>query len=109
MREEIEIVGLEIVNRPNKSNILILSYFDMRTRGFLFRGCVLLRTPDGVINWWPPRLHNGGEDQRRLVGIEDSELRAGICERALRAHEQLTGQPALTYSDVSGSGKAPGD
>ena len=50
MRDEIEIVGLEIVNRPNKSNVLVLSYFDMRTRGFIFRGCALFRTPDGAIN-----------------------------------------------------------
>lgn len=108
MRDEIEIVGLEIVNRPNKSNVLVLSYFDMRTRGFLFRGCVLLRTPDGAINWWTPRFNTGGGDQRRLVAIEDLELRAEVCERALRAHEQLTGRPALTYANSDGFGKPPG-
>lgn len=86
------VTGLALAaQRPNRGGSTILAHFDAEIGGLTVYGFALVQSARSGLAVWPPRV-GGPDSNRRMVIVQDSNLRADVLRAALLAFEALGGR-----------------
>jgi hypothetical protein len=88
----VNITGLTrvTIQRQNKGGSTILAYFDAEARVFGLKGCAFVRTSNGGLTVFTPKIDSDTTD-RRGVKLLDDQLRSCFIRAAQDAYRAMGG------------------
>lgn len=93
MTDTVKIVGMTLcTSRPWDNGDRLIATFDCEARGFLLRGCFLIKTPKNGFVAQAPRGVNERNPDTRAIRIVDSSLRHAIMDAARRSYVAFGGE-----------------